>query len=291
MLFPDFAQHRHKTSGAEINFLTAGKGPPLLFLHGYPQNLAIWHHLAPRFAREFTVVTADLRGYGDSSKPATTPDHFPYSKRAMAQDMVEVMQHLGHEQFVVVGHDRGARTAHRMALDHAGRVRKLAVLDIVPTLKAFSSINQKTATQSYHWFFLSQPYDLPEHLIGSDPEYYLRKNLFGWTNGFAGFHPDALASYIRCYKDPATLHGMCEDYRAAATIDLEHDRADLDRKVTCPVLALWGERAALNSNYDVVAAWRERANDVRGGTVPSGHYLPEEAPDETYAALRAFLVA
>ena len=288
MLFPGFDQRTVTTSGCAINLVTAGKGPPLLLLHGYPQTHVLWHIVAPKLAEDFTVVVPDLRGYGDSAKPATTPDHFTYSKRAMARDMVEVMDQLGFERFSVAGHDRGGRTTHRMALDHRARIVKAAVLDIVPTLKIFTSVNQAVAHGYYHWFFLAQPFDLPERLIGADPEYYLRKKLTGWSSGFTGFAPEAVAEYIRCFRDPATIHASCEDYRAAATIDLEHDRADLDRKIACPLLVLWGEKGLMHRHFDVLATWRERAADVRGRALPCGHYLPEEEPEATLAELRGF---
>jgi haloacetate dehalogenase len=292
MLFPGFTHQRIATNGPEIDLVMAGSGPPLLLLHGYPQTRAMWHAVAPRLAEQFTVVAADLRGYGDSAKPASAPDHAPYSKRASAQDMVEVMQALGFDSFNVAGHDRGGRVTHRMALDHPKRVRRAAVLDIAPTLKVFTTIDQAMATAYYHWFFLIQPFDFPERLIGADAEYYLRKKLRGWSGaGFDGFDPEAVGEYVRCFKNPATIHASCEDYRAAASIDLEHDRADLDRKVDCPLLVLWGAKGRVAKAYDVLAVWRERASDVRGRALPSGHFVPEEAPVETTDALAGFFGA
>jgi haloacetate dehalogenase len=289
MLFPGFIHKRVATSGPEIDLVMAGSGPPLLLLHGYPQTRAMWHAVAPRLAGRFTVVAADLRGYGDSAKPASAPDHAPYSKRASAKDMVEVMQAMGFDRFDVAGHDRGGRVTHRMALDHPERVRRAAVLDIVPTLKVFTTINQTVATAYYHWFFLIQPFDFPERLIGADPEFYLRRKLLGLSGGgFNDFDPEAVAEYIRCFRNPATIHASCEDYRAAASIDLEHDRADLGHKVECPLLVLWGAKGRVAKSYDVLPVWRERASDVRGAALPSGHFVPEEAPVETADALAAF---
>jgi haloacetate dehalogenase len=246
--------------------------------------------IALRLAEEFTVVAPDLRGYGDSSKPEDGPDHYNYSKRAMAQDLVEVMDTLGYQEFFVVGHDRGGRVAHRMTLDHPHRVKKLAVLDIAPTYTMYMTTDKAFATAYYHWFFLIQPYDLPERLIGSQPEYFLRRCLASWSADPTAFTPEAVAEYIRCFSNPATIHASCEDYRAAATIDLQHDEVDLDQKVACPLLALWSERGVVGRRYDVLQAWRERANDVHGKALPGGHFLPEEAPEETYEALREFLV-
>lgn len=272
--------------GVAIRVRHGGSGPPLLLLHGHPQTHVMWHRIAPRLAQDFTVVAADLRGYGDSSKPPTTPDHAPYSKRAMAQDQVAVMRSLGHERFFVAGHDRGGRCAYRMALDHPDRVLKLAVLDIVPTGEAFRRADMAFGLGFWHWFFLAQPYDLPERLIGADPDYWLLRR---WRDK-AYFTQDALDDYLRCYRDPATIHAVCEDYRAGATIDFaldETDRAD-GRRIACPVLALWAGRGELEAWYDVLAIWRDWADDVQGWPLDCGHYLAEEAPDETCAALRAF---
>lgn len=290
-MFEGFTRRRIATSGAEINLVVGGDGPPLLLLHGFPQNYVIWHKVAGALAERFTVVATDLRGYGDSEKVPTTDDHSSYSKREMARDQVEVMRILGFERFQVVGHDRGGRVAHRMAVDHAARVRRLAVLDIVPTLTTFQNVDQQLATAYYHWFFLIQPHPLPEHMIGLDPEFYLRRKTNMWGVGTAHFTPEAMADYIRCFRNPAAIHAMCEDYRAAATIDLEHDRADRAAgvKVSCPLLALWGARATMDRCFDVLATWREVALDVRGGALDCGHYIPEERPEEFTAALLDFL--
>jgi haloacetate dehalogenase len=284
-----FARERVDTGEVEIDLVRGGSGPPLLLLHGYPQTRAMWHLVAPRLAERFTVVVPDLRGYGDSSKPAGSREHAEYSKRAMANDQVAVMTNLGFDRFAVVGHDRGGRVGHRLALDHPDRVTRLAVIDIVPTHLVFRSTDEAIARSTYHWFFLSQPFDLPERLIGGDPSFFLRWHLRSWSGGRDEFFaPDALAEYERCFADPACIHATCEDYRAGASIDLVHDEADLDRKVSCPLLVLWGE-GRLDRRFDVLACWRERAVDVRGRSLPGGHFLAEELPEETISELVSFL--
>jgi haloacetate dehalogenase len=288
-MFEGFERVRIETEGASINAVCGGKGPPVLLLHGYPQTLVMWHLAAPRLAESFTVVATDLRGYGDSSKPEGGANHAAYSKRAMAADQVEVMEALGFGSFAAVGHDRGGRVAHRMALDYPERVTKLAVLDIVPTHYVFVTADKELATAYYHWFFLIQPYDLPERLIGADPDYFLGKKLGGWGTGIEMFVPEAYAEYERCFSDPKTIHASCEDYRAAATIDLEHDEADRDQRVECPLLALWGEKGVVERLYEVLEVWSEYARNVRGRTLPCGHYLPEERPGETVGELVSFL--
>jgi haloacetate dehalogenase len=289
-LFENFASRRIRTSGAEINLVTAGSGPPLLLLHGYPQTHAMWHRIAPPLAQRFTVVCPDLRGYGDSEKPRGGTAHINYSKRAMAQDQAEVMEALGFSQFAVAGHDRGGRVAHRMAMDHPEKVRRLIVLDISPTRLMFAHTDKAFATAYYHWFFLIQPFDLPERLIGRDPAYYLRRKLGGLSSGLQHFDPRALAEYERCFADPATIHATCEDYRAAAGIDLDHDGADADARIRCPVLVLWGERGVIQRLFKPLDDWKRVADDVSGRALPCGHFLAEEAPDATLAEMLAFLV-
>jgi haloacetate dehalogenase len=291
MVFPGFVSRRIATSGAEIECIVGGSGPPLLLLHGYPQTHAMWHKIAPRLAQSYTVVCSDLRGYGDSSKPESTQDHATYSKRAMAQDQVEVMTALDFPRFAVVGHDRGGRVAHRLALDHPERVQRLAVLDISPTRIMYEQTTQAFATAYYHWFFLIQPFDLPERLINSDPKYYLRRKLGGWGSGLEHFDADAYAEYERCFCDPATVHASCEDYRAAASIDLVHDAANDNRKLACPLLVLWGERGVVNRLFHPLDDWASVATNVTGRPIQSGHYLAEEAPEATLAELLPFLGA
>ena len=289
-MFEGFERRQITTSGATINLVKGGDGPPLLLLHGYPQTHVMWHKVAPRLAQDFTVVATDLRGYGDSGKPQGDPEHTNYSKRAMAQDQVEVMEQLGFDSFMLIGHDRGGRVSHRLAKDHPRRVRKLGVLDIIPTHKMFQIVNKAMATNTYHWFFLIQPYDFPERVIGAAAEYFIRYRFDGIKDADRAFPPEAVEEYVRCFCDPATIHATCEDYRAGATIDLAHDEADLDAKVSCPFLALWSATGYVGRTEDVLQVWREYATDVRGHSLPCGHYLAEEMPGETYAALREFLL-
>ena len=287
-LFPGFTSHRIRTSATEIRCVVGGDGPPVLLLHGYPQTHVMWHRVAPALARRYTVVCADLRGYGDSGKPASDATHAPYSKRALAQDMVELMTHLGHPRFRLVGHDRGGRVAHRLCLDHPDAVTQVAVLDIAPTRTMYAHTDQAFATAYYHWFFLIQPFDLPERLIGADPVYFLHRKLGGWGTGMAHFDARALAEYARCFVDPATIHATCEDYRAAASIDLAHDIASESQRIGCPLLVLWGDKGVVHRLFRPLDDWRAVAADVRGSSLPCGHYLAEEAPTETLRELEAF---
>ena len=286
-LFPGFQQQRIETSGAIINLVAGGSGPPLLLAHGFPQCLVMWHKVAPALAEDFTVIVPDLRGYGDSSKPATDGNHGPYSKRSMAQDLVEVMQQLGYQRFSVCAHDRGARVAHRMALDHADRIMRLMLIDILPTLKLFRETDAEFAMTYWHWFFLSQPAPLPETLLGSSPDFFM-----GLLQRYAApgtFTPEAIAYYRRTIADRATLHAACEDYRAAATVDLRHDEADLDHRIECPLHILWGSKNPAYRRHDVIAVWQERARQkVTGRPMESGHFVPEELPGETIGEVRAF---
>jgi haloacetate dehalogenase len=282
-LFPGFTQKKVRTRGATINLRVGGSGVPVLLLHGYPQTHAMWHKVAPGLARDCTVVCADLRGYGDSSKPRGVPGHANYSKRAMALDMVEAMEALGFVRFHVVGHDRGARVAHRLARDHGRRVQSLTVLDISPTLKMYESTNMQFAKAYYHWFFLIQEAPLPEQMLkGMGPQYILKRLGRGKT-GIKVFDKRALAEYVRCFD----AHSTCEDYRAAATIDLVHDRKSRS-KITMPVLALWGRQGVIEALFDCLADWREVAADVRGRALQCGHFIPEERPKELLAELRRF---
>lgn len=288
-MFEGFSKTTAQLQDIQIHYVMGGSGPPLLLLHGYPQSHVMWHKVAPRLAEHFTVVASDLRGYGDSSKPKTSADHAVYSKRATAKDQVELMASLGFESFSVAGHDRGGRVAHRMALDHPDKVERLAVLDIAPTYSMYASTDFNFALSYYHWFFLIQPFPLPETMIGADPEFYLRKKFGQWGRDEKAFPEEVMQAYLRCFKEE-TIHASCEDYRASATIDMAHDKTDIDAGtgILCPILALWGEKGYVGNKYDVLAEWRKWATEVSGFGVPSGHYLPEEAPNETTTALLSF---
>ena len=290
ILFPGFRRERLRTRETEIHAVVGGQGPPVLLLHGYPQTHACWHRIAPALAARFTVVCPDLRGYGDSGRPASDPQHRAYAKRRMAEDQVETMARLGFERFAVVGHDRGGRVAYRLALDRPERVARLAVLDIVPTLETWIRMDREAGLSTYHWLFLAQPEDLPERLIGADPDYFLRWTLESWAGRSDAFDSRALAEYQRAFRHPAVIHATCEDYRAGASVDVEDDAADRGhRRIGCPVLVLWGEQDRSARDWDSVAIWRDWASDVRGQGIPCGHFLAEEAPAETLAALERFL--
>jgi haloacetate dehalogenase len=287
-VFDGFQRGQVTTSdGVTINLVTAGRGEAVLLLHGCPQTLVMWHAIAPALALHFTVVACDLRGYGDSAKPEGGDDHAAYSFRAMARDQVEVMRSLGHDRFAVAGHDRGARVAHRMALDHPAAVRRVALLDILPTLTLYAETDAQFATAYWEWFFFIQGNALPEALISAAPEAFLRHEL-GALADRGVIAPEAYAEYLRAIRDPAAVHGMCEDYRAGATIDLAHDRADLERRIACPLLVLWGEQNPIWERFDMLEVWRRRAVDVTGEALACGHYLAEEAAEVTLARLRDF---
>jgi haloacetate dehalogenase len=258
----------------------AGDGPPLLLLHGHPQSHAMWHLVAPELARHFSVVWMDLRGYGDSGRPADDESHRVYSKREMALDALAVMKHAGFESFQVLAHDRGARVAHRLAADHPAAVERMLLLDIAPTLAMYENTSRAFATAYWHWFFLIQPPPLPEALIDPDPVRYLRSVMGKRHAGLATFAPEALAEYERCIRIAGSAQAICADYRASATIDLEHDRADIaaGRKMEQPLRVLWGEHGAVGKSFDVLALWRERATEIGGHSVACGHYIAEEAP-------------
>ena len=275
-----FETGRFRSEGTEIAYHTGGTGPALLLLHGYPQTKFMWHLVADRLAEQFTLVMADLRGYGDSGKPQTDAEHSPYSKRAMAADMAQLMTALGHQTFAVMGHDRGGRVAHRLARDYAERVTRLAVLDIAPTANMYQTTDMKFAKAYYHWFFLIQPYPLPETLIGADPEFYLRQKIGSWGKSGDVHTDEAMADYLRCFSNPATIHASCEDYRAAANIDLIHDQADKGRKLDIPLFAISGAASFVSARYDLVAEWQTSFTNVSAAQVPGGHFLPEESPDE-----------
>lgn len=287
-MFENFSAERRTVNGVDIFFRKGGKGPPLLLLHGYPQNHVMWHKLAPALAERFTVICPDLRGYGQSQKPPGGPNHIAYAKRTMAQDQVELMAGLGFSCFAVVGHDRGARVTHRLCLDHPKAVARAAVIDIAPTREMYARTDQAFATAYFHWFFLIQQAPLPETLLAGAPDLWLEACLGKW-GGDSAFAPEALASYKAAFRDPAMIHASCEDYRAAATIDLEHDAADLEKKVDCPLLVLWGTKGVVGRSYDVLSLWAERARQLEGKAIQGGHFLPEEAPQEMLAALWPFL--
>jgi haloacetate dehalogenase len=284
------------STGIQIAYHIGGSGHPLLLLHGYPQTHLMWAKIAPRLAEHFTVVMSDLRGYGDSDKPKSDPRHVTYSFRAMASDQIGLMDSLGHKQFAVAGHDRGARVAHRMCLDQPERVTKAAVLDIVPTLTLYERTDMAFAMGYYEWFLLPQPEPFPEELIGANPNFFIRYELLGWSKDKESeissiFNPECLAEYERCFCDPLTIHSTCEDYRAAASIDLEHDRADREagRKIQCPLLVLWGDANLVLRNYDILDTWRKVSdNSVEGNVLNCGHYLPEEAPKEVIEEFKSF---
>ena len=291
-LFPGFEQHSVDVGdGVQIAATVGGSGPPLLLLHGHPQTRAIWHRVAPVLAQRHTLVAADLRGYGDSSKPAGASDHGNYAKRVMAQDQLTLMRRLGFDRFAVLAHDRGARVAHRLALDHADAVTRLVVLDIAPTLAMYEQTGEAFARAYWHWFFLIQPAPLPERLIEADPAAYLRDVMGRRSAGLAPFDPRALAEYLRCIALPGAAHGVCEDYRAAAGIDLVHDRADREagRLLQTPLLALWGEEGVVHRCFKPLDEWRRVARDVRGEALPCGHYIAEEAPEALLARVQPFL--
>jgi haloacetate dehalogenase len=295
--FEGFTAQQVKTSGVAINTVHGGNrsGPPLLLLHGIPQTHVLWRKVAPALARDYFIVATDLRGYGDSTKPPGGDDHFVYSKRAMARDQLEVMRYLGFPQFAVVGHDRGARAAHRLALDYPEALTKLVILDIVPTYLLYERITQEFATVFYHWFLLVQPPPFPETIVQNSAEYFLRCTLL-WLGGSRitdplpeWIAPEVFEEYLRTFRQPETIHAICEDYRAAASIDLVHDGADLDKKIQCPLLVLWSEKGPFHRMYNVLEAWQQRAMQVQGRAMPTGHFLPEQMPHELIREVDAFL--
>ena len=288
-----FDGFRHETTainGIDIAYVIGGSGPPVLLLHGYPQCKEMWARVAPRLAERFTVVCADLRGYGDSAKPVCEPDRSTYSFRALAEDQAGLMRSLGFERFHLVGHDRGARTSHRLALDHPERVISLTVMDIVPTYTMFTETTQQLSNTYWHWYFLAQPEPFPETLIGNDPDFFYETCLVGWGSAkISDFDPEMMAAYRKAWRDPAMIHGSCSDYRAAGTIDMVHDRQDLDRPVSCPTLVIYGADGAMAKLFDVPAQWRLRCTHVTAASLPGGHFFVDQLPDETAALLLRFL--
>ncbi len=280
ILFPGFRTFDADAGSLTIHGVIGGSGPPVLLLHGYPQTHAIWHRVAPKLAKRFTVIATDLTGYGDSAKPASDAGHSPYRKDAMARDQVRAMAALGFERFHLVGHDRGGRVGHRLALDHPDAVQSLTVLDIAPTLHMYRNTTDMFARAYWHWYFLIMVSPVPERMIGADPSFFIRQHMSRRPHGLDLFHPAALAEYERCFAMPATIHATCEDYRASATVDMEKDAADFGRlRIKAPLLALWGNHGAVGPNFDILETWREWADDVRGGAVDCGHYIPEDAPE------------
>ena len=291
MLLPGFEYRRVDVDGLTVNCAVRGAGPPLLLLHGYPETHLMWRHVAPALARDHTVVLSDLRGYGDSDKPEPDANGLVYSKRLMARDQVGLMRQFGFGQFQLIGHDRGARVAHRLVLDHPGTVTRLAVLDIVPTRHVLGHVTRTMATAYYHWFFLATGYGIPEQMIGADPAFWIRSLIGPLLGEGASIEPEVMADYIRCFADPETIAGTCADYRAAASTDLAHDEETFaaGQKIGCPVLVLWGTQGFVGRGYQPLDVWRQYATDVRGSALPVGHFLPEEAPEPVLEALREFL--
>jgi haloacetate dehalogenase len=291
-LFDEFEVFDIATSGATIHGCKAGTGPPLLLLHGIPETHLMWHRVAPRLAEDFTVVATDLRGWGESSKPTSTPDHLPYSMREIGRDQVELMRELGFDTFNLAGHDRGARCAYRMALDHPDSVRAVALMDIIPTGEAFGRADMAFSLGYWVWSFLAAPYPVPEQLIAASPATIVDHMLDSWTSRPGVFTPEVRAAYVKQFADPETAHAICEEYRAAATLDVEYDNADRGRKkIACPVLVLWAREFAVAKWYEPLAIWSDWADNVDGEAVDCGHFIPEEAPDYTAAKLAAFFGA
>jgi haloacetate dehalogenase len=290
-MFEDFAHASIRLDGIDIAYVMGGRGPPLLLLHGYPQCKAMWARVAPRLTQHFTLICPDLRGYGDSSKPRGLPDHSNYSFRAMASDQVALMRELGFSSFLVAGHDRGARTAHRMALDHPAAVRALAVMDIVPTYSMFMETNRRVASAYWHWYLLSQPEPFPERLIAADPDFFYETCLIGWGAAkISDFDPEMMAEYRRAWRNPAMIHGSCSDYRAAASIDLELDSEDEGRMLDVPTLVFYGSHGQMAKLFDIPAQWRKRCSRVQEASLPGGHFFVDQYPDAVAQVLEQFFV-
>jgi haloacetate dehalogenase len=290
-MFEAFKHASMTLDGIEIAYVIGGAGPPLLLLHGYPQCKALWARVAPKLAAHFTVVCADLRGYGDSTKPPCAPDKTNYSFRAMAGDQIALMHALGYARFQVAGHDRGARTAYRMALDHPDAVQALALLDIVPTYSMFMDTNRRVAAAYWHWYFLSQPEPFPERLIAADPDYFYENCLLGWGAAkISDFNADMLAEYRRCWRDPGMIHGSCADYRAASTVDLILDTQDADRIIDVPTLVFFGANGQMAQLFDIPAEWRRRCSRIETASLPGGHFFVDQFPDAVATILDEFFL-
>ena len=286
-MFKNFKQDIIEVNGVNINYKIGGKGEPLLLLHGYPQSHVLWRKIAPLFAENYTVICSDLRGYGDSDKPQSDKKHLTYSKKTMGLDQNELMKKLGFKEYFLVGHDRGGRVAHRMAIDFKENIKKISVLDIVPTSHVFKNTNAILAKRYYHWFFLIQSYPHPETMIGNDPEYYMRSKLQMWGANNEYLTEEIIQEYLRCFTTE-TIQASCEDYRAGASIDLVHHEEDFDKKISCPLQVLWGSKAFVEELYDPIKVWKEWALNVEGQSIDCGHFLPEESPVETYNAIINF---
>ena len=291
-MYQHFSAGISNANGVKIDYVIGGEGPAVLLLHGFPQTKAMWAKVAVNLAKSFTVVCADLRGYGDSEKPENTPDNAPYSFRSMAKDQKELMAELGYDTFHLVGHDRGARTAHRLVLDFPKAVKTLTLMDIVPTWPMFMETNRHIASAYWHWYFLSQPAPFPEKVIGADPDHFYEACLLGWGGAsLADFDPEMLAAYRKSWHDPGAIRGGCNDYRAAATIDLEHDKADLGQKISCPCLIMYGANGAMARLFDVPQTWKSRCDDMHQSAIEGGHFFVDEKPDLVASELAGFFNA
>ena len=288
-MFDGFKSGKIKSNKININYIIGGKGYPILMLHGYPQTHIMWRKVTPILSQDYTVVCADLRGYGDSDKPSSDAVHRNYSKKEMAKDQAELMELLGFKKYIVVGHDRGARVAHRMGLDYKDKISKMVLMDIVPTNHVFETTNMTLATRYYHWFFLIQKSPFPEKLIGKDPEFYLRSKLFMWGLNEQYMSEDVITEYLRCFSNPDTIRASCEDYRAGATIDMEDHNIDYHKKIECPLLILWGKKGTVEELYDPIEVWKKWAKNVRGFSLDCGHFIPEERPEETVDYIKNFI--
>jgi haloacetate dehalogenase len=289
-MFEGFTRQSVAVDGTDIACVVGGSGPPVLLLHGFPENMAMWTRVAPQLAGQFTVVCADLRGYGDSAKPRCLPDRSNYSFRAMAADQLGLMRRLGFERFHLVGHDRGGRTGHRLALDRPDAVLSLTVMDIVPTYAMFMDTSREVAGSYWHWYFLSQPEPFPERIIGNDPDFFYETCLVGWgATNISDFDREMIAEYRRAWRDPGMIHGSCSDYRAAASIDLEHDAADIDKRVQCPTLAFYGASGQMARLFDIPAEWRKRCADLSTSSLPGGHFFVDQFPNDVAQTLTDFL--
>ena len=288
-MFDGFKSAKIKSNKININYKIGGKGYPILMLHGYPQTHIMWRKVAPILSQNYTVICSDLRGYGDSDKPSSDVIHRNYSKKEMAKDQAELMELLGFKKYIVVGHDRGARVAHRMGLDYKDKIDKIVLMDIVPTNHVFETADMTLATRYYHWFFLIQKSPFPEKLIEKDPEFYLRSKLFMWGLNEQYMSEDVITEYLRCFSNPDTIRASCEDYRAGATIDMEDHNNDYDKKIECPLLILWGKKGTVEELYDPIEVWNEWAKNVQGFSLDCGHFIPEERPEETIHYIKNFI--